>query len=268
MNTTIQNPVAAVASAMNPAVAAMTRPVMLKDIAEKLGMSLSTVTQYMNPNFPWSGKGVQLVRKTAEEMGYNPNAVRAYCGKKNAVTRGHEAICECGKTYLKKSGSQIRCPECQQKHYKEFKHTYEKIRNGRSMNYYNGNFKTREEEVARMKELRAMGYSNPEIAKAIGRSYKTVWDAIGKQDPELAKQNITMAAHIRAQKNAARKQYVINKPIREYNRRVEQHNQMKAELNKLQTELLTEKPAIVQAAQTKIDFPMIDLHTVQPTALQ
>lgn len=134
--------------------------------------------------------------------------------------------------------------------------------------WYNGNFKTREEEVARMKELRAKGYSNPEIAKAIGRTTITVLRAIGKQDPELAKQNRIMSAHIRAQKNAARKQFVLNKPIREYNAKVEKHNKMKAELNLLQTELLTEKPEIMKAAQTKIDFPMVDLHTVQPTALQ
>lgn len=134
--------------------------------------------------------------------------------------------------------------------------------------YYNGNFHTKEEEVARMKELREQGFSNAEIAKKLGRGIVTVWNAIGKQDKELTLQNIAMAAHIRAQKNAARKQYVVNKPIREYNAKVEQHNKMKAELNKLQTELLTEKSAIVQAAKTKIDFPLVDLHTVQPTALQ
>lgn len=134
--------------------------------------------------------------------------------------------------------------------------------------YWNGNFHTKEEEVARMKELRAQGYSNAEIAKAIGRTRDTVWRSIGKQDPELAKQNVAMAAHIRAQKNAARKQYVLNKPIREYNKKVEAHNKMKAELNLLQMELLTEKPEIMKAAQTEIKFPMVDLKTLQPTALQ
>ena len=134
--------------------------------------------------------------------------------------------------------------------------------------WYKGNFKSRQEEIARMQELRAQGYSNAEIAKAIGRTAVCVWTNIGPQDPELSNQNRAMAQHIRAQKNAARKAYVINKPIREYNKRVEQHNKMKAELALLQVDLLTQKPIIEQAAQTKIDFPLIDLHTVQPTALQ
>ena len=134
--------------------------------------------------------------------------------------------------------------------------------------YWNGNFHTKEEEVARMKELRAQGYSNAEIAKAIGRTRDTVWRSIGKQDPELAKQNVAMASHIRAQKNAARKQFVINKSIAQYNAKVEKHNKMKAELNALQVELLTEKPEIMKAAQTEIKFPMVDLKTLQPTALQ
>ena len=43
---------------------------------------------------------------------------------------------------------------------------------------------------------------------------------------------------------------------------------MKAELNLLQTELLTEKPEIMKAAQTQIEFPEINLKTLTPTALQ
>lgn len=134
--------------------------------------------------------------------------------------------------------------------------------------YWNGNFHTKEEEIARMQELRAKGYSNAEIAKLVGRTYESVRRNIGKQDPELSRQNVAMAHHIRAQKNAARKLYVLNKPIREYNKRVDEHNKMKAELAQLQLELLEQKPIIEQAAQTKIDFPLVNLATVQPTALQ
>ena len=119
-----------------------------------------------------------------------------------------------------------------------------------------------------MKELRSLGYSNAEIAKAIGRHYLCVLKHIGKQDPELSTQNRAMAAHIRAQKNAARKQYVLNKPIREYNKRVEQHNKLKAEITRMEAELRGQTPAIEKAAKIKIDFPLVDLHTVQPTALQ
>lgn len=240
MNTTIQNPVAAIAS--------VNRPVMYKDIAEKLGMPLTTVYRYMNHKYPYNGKTVQLVRKTAEEMGYNKN----------------EATCSCGKTFTRNYAQQFLCPACKQEH----KKVLDKKRYGYSMNYWNGNFKTREEEIARMKELRAKGYSNSEVAKAIGRSYSTVLCAIGKQDPELAKQNIAMAAHIRAQKNAARKQYLLNKPIREYNAKVEAHNKLKAQVAQMEAELKPQTPIMEQASQIQINFPLVDLRTVQPTALQ
>ena len=134
--------------------------------------------------------------------------------------------------------------------------------------WHNGNFKTHEEEIARMQELRNMGYSNEEIAKSIGRTRNTVRCNIGKQDPELSKQNRVMANHIRAQKNAARRLYVLNKPIREYNKRVEAHNKMKAEIAKMESELLPQLPTIEKAAQIKIDFPLVNLSTLKPTALQ
>ena len=86
--------------------------------------------------------------------------------------------------------------------------------------YYNGNFYTKEEEVARMKELRNQGYSNAEIAKIVGRTCGTVLRNIGTQDAELSKQNRVMASHIRAQKNAMRKMYVVNKNITQYTRRL------------------------------------------------
>ena len=119
-----------------------------------------------------------------------------------------------------------------------------------------------------MSYLRSQGYGNFEIARMAATTPKTVRSHIGNEPVELAKQNRAMAQHIRAQKNAARKQVVINKSIAQYNAKVEKHNKMKAELNLLQTELLTEKPKIMKAAQTEIKFPMVDLKTLQPTALQ
>lgn len=269
MNTTISNPVASVAS-----VVAMNRPVILQDVAEKLGMPLKSVQSCMQKNSKMAKAKIDLVYQTAQEMGYDKSAVYRYYGKKGGETHKgmpreyKEKVCVCGKPFLSKSGNQTMCFECRQVYLKNYYHVYNKVHNGRSMNYRNGNFKTREEEIARMNELRAMGYSNQEIAKAIGRSRTYVLNNIGIQDIELSKQNRAMAQHIIAQKNAARKQYVINKPIREYNKRVDEHNRMKAELAQLQLELLEQKPGIVQAAQTKISFPLIDLHTVQPTALQ
>lgn len=134
--------------------------------------------------------------------------------------------------------------------------------------WYGSNFKTKEDMIARMKELRGDGYSNAEIARKIGVSWSTVLRNIGKQDTELSRQNVVMARRIRAQKDAARKQYVLNKPIREYNAKVERHNKMKAELKQMEAELRPQTPMIQQAAQMKIDFPLVDLKTVQPTALQ
>ena len=267
MNTTIQNPVAAVAS-ITYVPAATNRPVTYADIAAKLGMSPNTVCTYMNPKYPSTGKGVQLVRKTAEEMGYDKQAVLNYTSRNMVEKRVCSATCECGKVYQKKSGSQAYCPECAKAKRQEYRHVYIKVRNGRSMNYRNGNFKTREEEVARMKELRELGYSNAEIAKAVGRSEQTVRNAIGKQDYELWRQNIAMGAHIRAQKNAARKQYLLNKPIREYNAKVEAHNKLKAQVAQMEAELKPQTPIMEQASQIQINFPLVDLRTVQPTALQ
>lgn len=241
------------------------------DIAAKLGKSIASVRFYLGKK----GRAMNtpasiLVNNTAKEMGYDPKAAMSYAGVHSSQSKKNfgTGVCECGTVFSKTGVRQKYCTACHMIKQRENQKKWG-VKNGRrTENWCGGNFKTREEEIARMKELRAMGYSNPQIAKMIGRDAHAVLRNIGKQDPELAKQNVAMAAHIRAQKNAARKQYVINKPIREYNRRVEQHNQMKAELNKLQTELLTEKPAIVQAAQMKIDFPLVDLHTVQPTALQ
>lgn len=247
MNTAaIQNPAVAVASAMNPVTA--------KDIAAKLGMTqhaveISLSRARKNVRTP----AVVQVMRAAEEMGFK--------GK------GDQDVCvDCGNTYTKVKSKQLICPECRKLRLRD---NMRQIR-GSSVTggWFGGNFATKEEETARMEQLRGMGYSNKEISIKIGRSYMCVWHRIGKQDPELAKQNAAMAAHIRAQKNAARKQYVINKPIREYNKKVEEHNQLKMQVAKLEMQLRPQTPAIEKAAQTKIDFPLIDLHTVQPTALQ
>ena len=290
MNTTIQNPVAA-----------MNRPVMLKDIAAKLNISLNTVKQYLNPNYPWCGKGVQLVRKTAEEMGYDPHAALSYSG---SLSRGRSRkdgtynnlsnvpdhidgpvtlrrIAEIAGVSVPTASRYIKSRrgiiwELAQKYGYENSHdpavkerrAKEKAERKARAYYMNTPFHSVEERTRYMSYLRSQGYGNFEIARMAATTPKTVRFHIGNEPAELAKQNRAMAQHIRAQKNAARKQYVINKPIMEYNKRVEEHNKMKAELAQLQMELLTQKPAIVQAAQTKIDFPLIDLHTVQPTALQ
>ena len=257
---------------MSQNAASTTRPVMLKDVAEKLGMPVSSVRDCMGNHPRMAQKKVELVRQTAKEMGYDRRAIGSYAGQQNRFNNKPrvygEGTCSCGNVFAKHGARQIYCPVCAKEKHKECQRIYIKKTNGRSMNWYNGNFKTKEEEIARMKELREMGYSNHEIARAVGRANNTVYRNIGKQDHELWRQNVIMATKYRAQKNAARKQYLVNKPIREYNKRVEQHNRIKAELAQLQVALLSEKPEIEKAAQTKIDFPMMQMETVQPVALQ
>ena len=254
-------------SEMMNASATMNRPVLATDIAAKLGMPRSSVLNCLLKNSRMSPKKIELVRKTAEQMGYDPQVAQRY-GKNSPNRKTPEYLekecVKCQTVFTPSSSRQKYCSACRQTYHKEYQKKYF----GRSMNYYNGNFKTRQEEIARMKELRAKGYSNPEIAKAIGRSETTILNAIGRQDRELWKQNVAMGAHIRAQKNAARKQYVVNKPIREYNRKVEEHNALKAKVAQMEAELKPQTPVVEQVAQIKIDFPLIDLHTVQPTALQ
>lgn len=246
----------------------MNRPVMLKDVAEKLGMPLVCVKSCMGKKTTMSQAKVDLVRNTAREMGYDIALSKSWSVKRAASflkPASQKQCTKCGVLYTPTRFSQLYCPECRVIVNRE--HVAKAYRKHHK-NWQGGNFRTREEEIARMQELRAQGYSNAEIAKAVGRAECTVRANIGLQDTELSIQNRAMAAHIRAQKNAARKAYVINKPIREYNARVEKHNKMKAELALLQVDLLSEKPAIEQAAKTKIDFPLVNLATVQPTALQ
>ena len=230
---------------MNPAapVIALNRPVTAKDVAAKLGKPLNAV--YIGLSRAKDGvttPGVMLIKKVADEMGYK--------GKGDI-----DACLRCGGTYTKTTNNQHVCHKCAPKYVP-------------SNRYYGGNFATKEEETARMKELRNAGYSNREIAAKIGRHYMCVLNRIGKQDKELSIQNRTMGQHIRAQKNAARKQYVLNRPILEYNKRVEAHNKMKAEIAKMEAELLPQLPTIEKAAQIKIDFPLVNLSTLKPTALQ
>ena len=268
-NTMIANPAAPVA--------AMNRPVMIKDIAEKLGKSAKCVSVYLSK----SHKGMQtptaiLIRKTAEEMGYLPaegkERVCVICG--TSLTSRQKKYCTaCGKQvqaqtkldWSRNNADKMR--EYRLSWYRKNGHHGEK-KNPETYYYWNGCFHSKKEEVRHMEELRAKGYSNAEIAKAIGRSKCTVIDNIGKQDPELSKQNRVMAAHIRAQKNAARKQYVLNRPILEYNAKVEEHNKLKAKVVQMEAELLPQAPAIEKAAQIKIDFPLVNLSTLKPTALQ
>ena len=286
----------------NPAapVAVLNRPVMLQDIADKLGLARSTVKCYLYHSAPPSAKQstVEQVRATAKELEYDRKAEEAY---QRAITPWYKqvnydlsnapdhiegpvtlekiaeavglSVATVHRGIKKQSGS---IWELAMKYGYENPHdpsvkerkAKEKAERKAQEYYRSTPFHTAEECTKYMSYLRSQGYGNFDIARMSGTTPVTVRRHIGSEPTELARHNRAMAQHIRAQKNAARKQYVLNKPIIEYNKRVEEHNRMKAELAQLQLELLEQKPGIVQAAQTKISFPLIDLHTVQPTALQ
>ena len=90
--------------------------------------------------------------------------------------------------------------------------------------WHGGNFATHEEEVARMLELRAEGYSNSEIAAKIGRKPLTVLRNIGAQPDDLSKKNRRLAARQRAERNHARTAYVLQREVNEHNKLIAAYN--------------------------------------------
>ena len=133
--------------------------------------------------------------------------------------------------------------------------------------YWGGNYHNQDEEIARMKQLREAGYTNAEIARKIGRAYKTVLNNLGKQPEMMTERSRHLASTFRMQTRAARAAYLRNKPIAEYNQKVEEHNLLKARLNALQLEILTSKPRIEEIAEEPVICPNLNLHALQPTAL-
>lgn len=103
--------------------------------------------------------------------------------------------------------------------------------------YCNGNFKTHNEEVARMKEMRAHGYSNAEIAKRIGRAVLTVRRNIGAQPKDMTEMNRVLGQKKRAQRNAERREYLIRHEINEHNANVDKLNQMAEQMTDCMAQL-------------------------------
>ena len=125
----------------------------------------------------------------------------------------------------------------------------------------NGCFHTKAEEVARMKSLREEGYSNAQIAKKIGRTIATVRRSIGAQSEELTKMNRIMGRKIYAQKNAARKQYVINKPIIEYNKALEEKKTIEEKLEAILKDMPIKEAQARKNARAKVKCPSFSLET-------
>ena len=60
--------------------------VTLKDVAQKAGVNISTVSRVLNSNKNISSKTAEIVRQAAKELGYVPNyTARILAGKKSNI---------------------------------------------------------------------------------------------------------------------------------------------------------------------------------------
>jgi len=277
------------------------------DIANKLGMSVNTVSQYLSPNYPRNSKGVQIVRKTAEEMGYDSKTALSYCGslwngrsRKNidftkvpatidgpvtqnkiaeiagtSIATVHRALfggkgdfCE----DIRKLATMYGYENPHDPAVKA-KREAEKAEQKANAYYLNSPFHTAEERKKYMLYLRSQGYGNFEIARKAGTVPKTVRYWIGSEPAELAKHNRSLAQKIRGQKNAARKVYIRNQKVADFNAKAEQHNAIKAEAERLMAQA-KQMEAVLKPEEQKIvamavpAMPVINLAAVQPTQLQ
>lgn len=98
------------------------------------------------------------------------------------------------------------------------------------------NFPSREAETERMNALRAQGCSNKEIANKIGVTVITVRRRIGKQDPDMSKENRNLGQKHRAQRNQERKVYTAKHTVNVYNDAVERLEEIKITLEKVRAE--------------------------------
>ena len=225
MNTAMNNMPVAVSS--NPVTAAM--------IAEKLGLSKNTVHNCMCAadcaRYP--KKTVDLVRKTAEEMGYDPKEARA------AGIRNYYAKTAADRKAKKEAAYLLT-----------------------------HNFPSKEAETKRMIYLREQGYSNADIGRAVGRDYKTVLVRIGKQPEDMSVANRIQGQKNRAARNNQRRQYVADHTVRTYNGLVTELAEVKTKIAKLETDVQRIKPDAIQAAKISTIKMIEDLTSVPATSLQ
>lgn len=273
---------------MNANVNALGRPVMLKDIAGKLGISKWTVINCLRKNYEFpNSKTCRLVRETAKEMGYDAAAAIKY-GRKTTgaanflnasrnvsritqediavavgASRTTVALALNGRVSTE-LGRKIR----DYANSVGYKTPRKKDIENREDYWYGTSFKSRKELVAYCEYLRKEGYGNTEIAKKAGVTIVTVRRNIGAEPIALAKHNRVVGQKLRAQKNAARRSYLHNQPIAEYNAKVDEHNALKAKVAAMEAELAAQTPAIEQAAAKKVYVPNLNLAQLSPTALQ
>ena len=103
--------------------------------------------------------------------------------------------------------------------------------------YWNGNFKSHEEEKAHMENLRERGYNNAEIARMVGRTIKCVRDNIGKQPKIMTDLTMTLAGERRAKANQNRKIAVATAKRLEYEKAMQEKAEAEAEQKRIQAEI-------------------------------
>lgn len=224
MNTTINTTPIAVAS--NPVTAEM--------IAKRLGLSKKTVNACMSKDaVRYSQKTVDLIRKTAEEMGYDPKEARA-----NGV-----------RNFYAKTADERRA-----KKEADYLLTH--------------NFPSKEAETRRMLYLKEQGMSNADIGKAVGRCYRTVLNRIGKQPEDVTNANKVYGAKLRAQKNAHRRLVAADHTVNTYNGMVTELAEVKAKVVLIEGQVKAMLPKVKEAAKISQVKMIEDISDAPATELQ
>ena len=272
------------------------KSVTLKEIAAMVGCSVSTAYKALHgkSTAEWNRK-VQCI---AGELGYNPMTSR-----RKSVTTADVAkaagVCKDTVSRILSNGPKLNVfsPETIDRVRKAAQdlgyvtRTERRIRSeaAKAQSYYrNGNYHTREEEIARMNQLRAEGYSNREIAGVTGRSVVTVHRNLGSQPLDMTKMNVTEGQRNRRRRDEKRKTYVMTHEINQHNELVEKIERLNADINIAEQQLIRlrhEQAEMTQQISSniphirklseKVGVPMKELPSVQvslsdlvPTVIQ
>ena len=111
------------------------------------------------------------------------------------------------------------------------------------------NFPSREVETRRMEYLRAQGYSNADIAKAIGRGKMTVYRRIGSQPKDMTSANCAYGQKKRAQLNEHRRIVAADHTVNVYNAIVTDIAEVKSKMITLEGRLKEIRPDAIKASR-------------------
>lgn len=286
---------------------ALNRPVLITDITEALGCTKNGVSRAFRPQYPDQTKLAKHIRSECERLGlhYDPIAEAEYYEQLKAQKRKAKAAAnekhidfsaisipsepvksqrEIGKLIgvrlavvnralrggkdgysaeIRKLAQMCGYENRTSAEYKA-KKVAEKAANSW---WYDTPFHTKGDRIAYFRYLRSQGFGNTEIAKKAGTTRQTVRRNIGSTPADLAKHNRIVGAKLGVVKRMARKQYLRNKPIAEYNAKVDERNALKEKMAKLDAEIAEKQPAIEKLAAQKIPAPQLNLSSLSPTPL-